>query len=74
MNEDQVDNGLDVDPFVGAVVGVGGADVVDAGVSVPESSTLALAALGSLGLIAYGWRRGQHSCSGKGVTQGVPHA
>ena len=57
MNEDQVVNGLDVDLFVDAVIDAGGAHVADAGTSVPESSTLVLAALSSLGLLGYGWRQ-----------------
>ena len=49
MNGDEVVNGLDVDPFVAAVVG--GTQ------QIPEPSTLLLAALGLLPLSFVGWRR-----------------
>ena len=61
MNEDQVVNGLDIDPFVDAVIDAGGAHVATAGTSVPESSTLALAALSSLGLLGYRWRQRKYA-------------
>ena len=48
MNEDGVVNGLDVDPFVAAVVGGGAA-------AVPEPSTLLLCIV-ALGVIG-GWRK-----------------
>ena len=49
MNEDEVVNGLDVDPFVAAVVGGGGV----AAVPEPSALLLTLAALG----ILVAWRR-----------------
>ena len=52
MNKDGLVNGLDVDPFVTAVVGGGGAEAV------PEPSSLFLALLGALGLIAAVRRHG----------------
>ena len=50
MNEDQEVNGLDVDPFVAAVVG-GGVQ------QVPEPATCALAAIGVLVFLGTGLRR-----------------